>query len=1071
MLQPRFGVVPYVGREDLLRDLEAWCTDDRPFTIGVIAGDGGAGKSRLGAELCARMQRSGWMAGPVPRTGTALDTEPDAPTLLVVDYPEEHLAGHGFAIEQLACRVGGPPVRLLLLSRRPAARSHWWADLDRSSHGAAGLFTTLERDLTEHGLSRSERQQHAEAAVRAFGRQLGMETGDAPDVTDDEFASPLLVHMAALLHVLDQRRSPDLSRSSREDVLAHVLARERARWRRLQPHHQLADLHDTHALRAVLVAVLAGPSAEEAPELLGTLPEFSGAAQRERRGRIGYWLAELYQGEPLLASFGPDLVVEELLDSAARGSAGVDEVIAAVHGFGATRSGCRSRMVTTLRLAAERRPAVRALLHTYLASTLPELVEQALDEQDGLLATAVDGALAFCSEHGDPKLKLAFASGQVEMTAPEYHERGANLLCTVMRCALPLFRGLADLGVEDGRRHLGVALALLSHRLQQCGRHEEALETTQECVQVHQQIVAGQPTGSVELGWELANLAAMYSQLGRHAEALAAAGEAVAIHRDLLARGEVPDAGARLAVALHRLCGAQGELGRYDEALESNTESLSALRERADADDSYYGPLFAEALSLRSAILAAQHRYAESLAVGADAVKRHRSLVGDLPDRHLTSLSFDLHAVSLANAGLGQYDDASAAAEEAAKIGRRLTAVNPRRHRTTLLKSLDQLIDTYLRLGRLDDAVRVGEEAVELSRQGSGPEQALALSRLADLFSRLGRHAEALSVCVQAAALLHRLTASDPRLVADHASTLTDLSQIHGVLGHLEEALTEARHAVDVAGRLDPSEHPILARALVNLGDQHARSGHDREALEHTAAGVHLFRSADHRSPLVPALAKLADRQARFDDHDNATALALEAVRLGEALHNSDPTADVPDFVFALRTLSSIHLWCGRPAAALDPIRRAVLLSERLTAADPDRHLPALAALMHSQASIQLATGQLSAAIETCEHGNRLYEQLTRTNEGAYLGQLAGSLAMLRAYLMRAGRPEEALPVAQRHVDAARRLTAQEPGFAQLMIDSYLALATVLAIVGDALAARQAVALAEMHQTIRDQEC
>lgn len=194
-------------------------------------------------------------------------------------------------------------------------------------------------------------------------------------------------------------------------------------------------------------------------------------------------------------------------------------------------------------------------------------------------------------------------------------------------------------------------------------------------------------------------------------------------------------------------------------------------------------------------------------------------------------------------------------------------------------------------------------------------------------------------------------------------------------------------------------------------------------------------------------------------------------MRLGEAIHNFDPTADVPDFVFALRTLSSIHLWCGRPAAALDPIRRAVLLSERLTAADPDRHLPALAALMHSQASIQLATGQLSAAIETCEHGNRLYEQLTRTNEGAYLGQLAGSLAMLRAYLMRAGRPEEALPVAQRHVDAARRLTAQEPGFRQLMIDSYLALATVLAIVGDALAARQAVALAEMHQTIRDQEC
>lgn len=43
LLQPRFGVVPYLGREGLLGDLEAWCAEDRPFSIGLVAGEGGSG--------------------------------------------------------------------------------------------------------------------------------------------------------------------------------------------------------------------------------------------------------------------------------------------------------------------------------------------------------------------------------------------------------------------------------------------------------------------------------------------------------------------------------------------------------------------------------------------------------------------------------------------------------------------------------------------------------------------------------------------------------------------------------------------------------------------------------------------------------------------------------------------------------------------------------------------------------------------------------------------------------------------------------------------------------------------
>src|SRR5262249_41010880 len=145
----------------------------------------------------------------------------------------------------------------------------------------------------------------------------------------------------------------------------------------------------------------------------------------------------------------PDLLVEELLDAAASGTAGLEEVLAAVNGHATATTRHRCRLLITLQLAAERRPAVYGALHRYLAANLPALIQQALDDPDGLLAAAVDGALVFCSERADPELKLALACAQLQLGVPDHHERGAQLLCTTMRLTLPLFRSLAAIDPED----------------------------------------------------------------------------------------------------------------------------------------------------------------------------------------------------------------------------------------------------------------------------------------------------------------------------------------------------------------------------------------------------------------------------------------------------------------------------------------------------------------------------------------------------------------------------------------------------------------------------------------------
>lgn len=117
-------------------------------------------------------------------------------------------------------------------------------------------------------------------------------------------------------------------------------------------------------------------------------------------------------------------------------------MIAAVHDHDATSTRHRSRLLATLRLAAEQRPGVSSALRGYLVKNLSALLEQALDDPDGHLASSLDSALVFCGERRDPELKLAFACTYLQTVVPAHHERGAQLLYTTMRLALPAFRGL-----------------------------------------------------------------------------------------------------------------------------------------------------------------------------------------------------------------------------------------------------------------------------------------------------------------------------------------------------------------------------------------------------------------------------------------------------------------------------------------------------------------------------------------------------------------------------------------------------------------------------------------------------
>ena len=74
-LRPRYAVVPFVDRENLLAQLMLWRETDVPLAVAVLAGAGGAGKTRTASEVCGQAQRAGWTVGRLADTPGEVDRE------------------------------------------------------------------------------------------------------------------------------------------------------------------------------------------------------------------------------------------------------------------------------------------------------------------------------------------------------------------------------------------------------------------------------------------------------------------------------------------------------------------------------------------------------------------------------------------------------------------------------------------------------------------------------------------------------------------------------------------------------------------------------------------------------------------------------------------------------------------------------------------------------------------------------------------------------------------------------------------------------------------------------------
>jgi tetratricopeptide (TPR) repeat protein len=831
LLDPDHALVAFVPRQ-ALDDLEQWCAGPERLRVRSLLGEGGAGKSRLALRLCELQEEQGWDAGIADETmaGGRPRYALRRPTLIVVDDAERRIDLVVALLNRFALAPHGPSLRLLLLAR---SKQVWWPEVNDATNDLGNVYDTPELRLdTADPLTPEQRREHLLAAMRAFGRELGLPQAgvDAlPELVDleaDDYANPLLVHTAALLACLDPDTVPaDGGSGVRERILTRLLATERRRWNSLRRHDlfDLGSLADSSAGEAVAVSTLTPASHDLACHLVAAVPRLDpGLATR-----LVDWLQVAYPGRPAgLAPVRPDVLAEQLLAETPTLGVLLVELTRLALRFPSSRrpreAPALAETVATLLAgmlweatrAASRQPTVRPAVGTLLEDQLPALVRCALDHPESGLAPALVAALRCAPpEMSRPAaagvLDLANGGGpQLEGLALEVTEQGVAHLAQLgdadpaalanrwrelgVRRAGARQRGPAvaaavrgvrlaaalDLTHPDGLGTLARALDSLGTRLREVRHPVWALRVSTRAADLFTLAARrGGPRWRGELARALANLADDRAAAGRTVAGLAAAARAVKIYEDLPAQE-------------------RDELG-YAEAL----NSLSARY--ADVRDHRW-----EALEAAEASVTVYERLYKGQA--EQARPDHKPDVDYRP-----GLANALTTLALRRSALARHERAVEVAHRAVGLAREMVPLDPLTAAPILGRALMTLARALSDAKRSDEALAPAREAVALFRELRSdvgnrhlPGLAAALVCRADVPARGGDVAAALEPAEQAADLYEELFETDPdRYLEDLLDVTVRLVRWYTAVGEDEDATLHRQRAAHLRTLL-PAERP-----------------------------------------------------------------------------------------------------------------------------------------------------------------------------------------------------------------------------------------------------------------------
>jgi hypothetical protein len=864
LLNARYQVVDFTGRGRELAHLTAWRDTSPPqLAARLLHGPGGQGKTRLAAQFAERSAAAGWKVvtaihGPSsarPSPGSQ-DLSLDSATglVLILDYADRWPLSHLDWLFSNALFHQPLPTRLLLLGR--SAQS--WPGISASLEdlGADTSVLPLKPLARETGLATRKRMFRVARDCFAAHYGLSDPTSIEPpkELKRQDFGLVLALHMAALAAV-DAHQHGVRPPASMADLSAYLLKREATHWRRLHGNESEGlDFRTAESVmaRTVFAACLTGATTYARgkallDELDLEIPSSRVLADHATcypPATAGTVLEPLYPdrlAEDFLALYLPGHEVTSHPPAAWAPFTAQALTAARADDGGPEQHITRSLTFLAAAAAPARWPHVAAPL------------QECLRADPSLAVAAGSPFLTALAAIPDPDAAL------LEAVAAHFPEnRHTDLDPGIASVTERLARYQLARTADDATKIR--ILNDLRTRLSYAGRVQEALEATQQAVNLMRPLASADPeTYAEQLAGALGNLANRLAGVGHRTESLMTQREAVALCRPLA--GANPRA--------------------YEAPLANHLANLGASLTDAGLPQEAYQVL----------------REASSLFL---------RLAEENP-AHMRGLASTISNTAAAMAATGAPDYALATERQAVELWRTLALANPATYRPELALGLSNLGGPLLHLGRTEEALMVIQEAVDLYRDVAAanpraylPELAGALANLSFGLGELGRHEEALTAAREAVDLYRGLGQSHPHAFrAGLANALTCLAVDLARTGHPDEALAASRETMALHRDLAQSEprafRPGLAAALVDLAADLEDHDLHEEALTTTREAVAIYEQLATENPdafdahLARSLRLLIRRAAKAGPEEERREMQ-NAEKIFRRLHPLPPT-------------------------------------------------------------------------------------------------------------------------------------------------------------------------------------
>jgi tetratricopeptide (TPR) repeat protein len=680
LLDPARGVVAFIGRDDNLRDLVAWCEDDTGPKLRLITGPGGVGKTRLALQLAEWLETLGWQS---VRVGDGYEADivsniresNTGRLLLIVDYAETRTK---LADLLRAVAVDDGTLRVLLLARNAG---QWWQQLGASEPAIRDLIAdagqegyvlgeVLDAELSDEDLIRQ--------AVPVFARELGV---DPPDhiqiIARNERARVLELHAAALVAVMNLSGEPkSVVQVNLANVLKALLAHEERFWIRSARAQDLLQGPvglTVDQLRQIIAAAcfLGAKNENDVLNLLHRVPGVPSSA------KLATWIRDLYPpgdlGSDWIGSIQPDRLAElHVVNELDRDSELTHRCLTGLD---------RRQLKRALTLLAH--ASVEIATAADLLRQLLVFAEKDLEEVDASRDTLTAIAIAI----DVPYLSLRLARVQATIV---------SRIIDSLPATEPSLRGI-------WLHYYGVKLSQLERSL-------DGIGVLREAVEIYRSLAASsRDRYRPQLARVLIALSSSFARMMFNVNAFETSKEAVAIFEELAAvnPGEYLQS---LAEALSTHCHSLTILNRLSDAYEAVERALTIFEEVSvtNPEGTRYGMAIAK---FRLVVLLQRvGEYHAALEVAQDALPAFEELAATSLDHYRSALMIALIETAACLTALGRLEDAIRFQSDAVTISRELRAYNPE-YRRRLVGQLRQLADLLSRIGNESQAAMLRAEA------------------------------------------------------------------------------------------------------------------------------------------------------------------------------------------------------------------------------------------------------------------------------------------------------------------------------------------------------------------------